>query len=393
MKRTVLYLFHVSYFGGGSGCLLRMVRSLDRGSFDPVVVVKADGPLVAALHEEEMEVHIDPAIRAIPYCRSLLSLRHIWQYVRTFASIRRVAYWIRRTQADIVHLNTMLLYPYLLAVRLAGKAGVLHAREHWPEGRHRLQFSLLRYFARRYASAIVAINRTTGNILRLGDKTTIVHDWVDFEGRDEEVDLNAQFGLDPLRHKIFLYLGGIQPIKGALEIVETFLESDLGAEVKLLFVGGIQRRYGLIKGTLRKLLRFLGRPTYSDRIQRLMLKHQGKIVAMPATIQVKSLIEQCYAMVSFATRPHAIIPLVEAAWLGKPSIAADTPEAREYTDNGAGAILVPMNDRHALRAAFENLAANPELAADLGQRGQAYVRNIFDKEWNINLLEGVYRTL
>jgi len=369
-----------------------MVRALDRESFTPVVILKANGPLVEALHEEGVEVHIEPAIQVVPYNQSLMSFRSLLQYIQAFVSIRRVAYWIRRTNADIVQLNTMLMYPYLLAARRTGKPGVLAAQEHWPSDQRQLQFRLVRHFARRYASAIVAINQTTSNILRLWDKTTVVN-LIDFEGRDEHVDLQNDYDLDPSRHKIFLFLGGIQPIKGTLEIVETFLEAHLGDEVKLLFVGGILPRYNLVKGTLRKLLRILGRPTYSDRIYRLMLKHPDKVIPMPVTAQVRSLVEQSYAMVTFATKPHDLLPLIEASLLGKPSIAVDTPEAREYTDNGAGAILVPMHDRRALRAAFERLAADPELAAALGQRGQAHVRDIFDKERNVSLLEGVYRAM
>lgn len=393
MKLKILYFHHVSTVGGGTWCLLRMVRALDRDSFDPIVVLKTEGALVEALREEGVDVHIEPAIQVVPWNESLLSLRFLRQYVQAFVSILKVRRWILRTGADIVHLNTVVMYPYLLAAHWAGKVGVLHTREYWPTGEHRLQFRLLRHFARKYAAAIVAINRATGNILGLGEKTTVVYDWIDFEGQDEVIDLKERYGLDSTRHKIFLFLGGIQPRKGTLEIVKTFLEADLREDVRLLFVGGMPATYGLIKGTLRKLLRLLGRPTYSDRIHRLMMAHPERVIPMPATPHVKSLIEQSYAMVSFATWPHAILPLAEAAWLGKPSIAADTPESREYTNNGAGAILVPMHDRQALKSAFEKLAADPELAAALGQHGKGYVRNIFDKGRNVSLLDGVYRAL
>ena len=46
----------------------------------------------------------------------------------------------------------------------------------------------------------------------------------------------------------------------------------------------------------------------------------------------------------FPTIPHAIIPIAESIYLGKPIISAETPEAIEYSNEGKGALLFKIND-------------------------------------------------
>jgi glycosyltransferase involved in cell wall biosynthesis len=56
---------------------------------------------------------------------------------------------------------------------------------------------------------------------------------------------------------------------------------------------------------------------------------------------------------------------------GTPLVTADTPAARELLEHERNALLVPPGDAQALAAAVRRLAADPDLAARLGDAGRA----------------------
>ena len=76
---------------------------------------------------------------------------------------------------------------------------------------------------------------------------------------------------------------------------------------------------------------------------------------------------------------------------GTPLVTADTPAARELLRDGESALLVPAGDAAALAAAVRRLAADPELARDVGAGGLAAYREqaseeVLGRRW-LGLLE------
>ena len=84
--------------------------------------------------------------------------------------------------------------------------------------------------------------------------------------------------------------------------------------------------------------------------------------------------------------------LIQAKALGRPVIITDTPTVRDYVEPGEDAILVPLGDAGALRAAICGLLANPALRAALGARGSAnYDRNHGTIGFTARLIEAITR--
>jgi glycosyltransferase involved in cell wall biosynthesis len=98
-------------------------------------------------------------------------------------------------------------------------------------------------------------------------------------------------------------------------------------------------------------------------------------------------------VVSFFTIPHANLSLAEAVFLGKPSIAARTPEALEYSNNGESALLFEMNNKKDFKEKIMFALENKELINCRAQEGMMKIKDLFDPIRNSNSLNKLYYNL
>jgi glycosyltransferase involved in cell wall biosynthesis len=287
-----------------------------------------------------------------------------------------------------------MMYPYALpAYRLKRKV-VIHVREHWPEKEHSFQFKIAQRIIQNYSDRIIGINEASAEMIGISKKTQIIYDWIDFENRNEKIDFERIFGGDFKTLKIFLFLGGTIWIKGALEVVDVFSNQISSKQARLLVVGTDKKEidYSGAKGEVRKMLAHLHYYRYSDKVKLLAQKDE-RVVFITSTYQIKSLIEQSFCLVSFFTIPHANLPIAEATWLGKPSISADTPEAREYSDDGKAALLFNLKNIEEFKERMIFALENEELVNNNAQEGSLNIRKKFDPVRNSELLNNVYKDL
>jgi len=393
-KINILYIFHVSSIGGGSFCMLNMIKKLDRDLYNPIILLKNDGPLCVELERLGTTVILEKTISTVPYNKSIFNIISIKQIFSILKSLKKVKYWIKKTDAAIVHLNTMMMYPYAIPAHNLGTKVIIHVREHWPRSEHIVQFRIAKKIIQKYSDKIIAINETSKDIFRDSQNAQVIYDWIDFENRNEIVDFNKIFGNNYKGLKIFLFLGGIHNIKGSIEIFDVFLKKIHSKDVRLLVVGCESKL--LVYQGLRKLkkmmLHYLNYYSYSDKAK-LLAQKDDRIVFMSSTYQVKSLIEQSFCTVSFFTIPHANLPLAESIWLGKPSIAADTTEAREYSVNGNAALLFKMNSKDEFANMILYALSNEELINQNAIDARMTVRQKFDLVINSTLLNNIYNDL
>jgi glycosyltransferase involved in cell wall biosynthesis len=394
MRINILYLFHVSTYGGGSLCLLNIIKELDKEKYKPIVLLKQWGPLCEDLIIGGAEVFIEPSINTVPYNSSLFKISSIRQSIGVLISMRKIKYWIRNTKAKIVHLNTMMMYPYAIPAKKMGCKTVIHIREHWPIKENIFQFKFAKKIIDRYSDSIIAINKTSCKMINLPNKTEIIYDWIDFDNRDEFMDFKTIFGSNYKELKVFLFLGGIQIIKGSIEVVSTFKKIVTDSSARLLVVG-IDTNSKLSKGVkyyLKKVLNKFNYFTYSDKIKKI-IKSDNRIICIPATSQVKSLFEQSFCTVVYPTVPHAIIPIAESIYLGKPILSAKTPESLEYSNQGEGAKLFKINSIVEFQKEFIYMYNNEEIINKNAQLSSKHIQELFSKEKNSNKLNQLYNRI
>lgn len=368
MKR-LLFVHQVSSVGGASFCLLNLLKAVDRSLFEPIVLLKDDGPLVNEIQKLNIIVHLMPSMDVAPYNTSFRRPGTWATYFSVIVSRGAFRKKLKELKPDILYLNNSMLYPYLGVAKRLGVKTIIHVREHWPLDEHVCQLRMLQNNIREYADRIVAINSYSAKMTGCLDKDIqIVYDWIDFSNRYKEHDLNSIFSEDVSQKKVFLYTGGMQPIKGCKEILSAFTQFE-DSNARLLALGVTKENKEITE----------------------LLEKDNRIICMPAVYELKDLMEKCYCVLSYFTIPHANLALAEAITLKVPVIAARTEESEEYSCDGELAILFEINnmiefqeklngfgkDRLALKARLENLSWKIAEKFDK-QRNKQTLRNVLE---------------
>ena len=130
--KTVLFLYHTSSIGGGSYCLLNILKNLNRTLIKPIVLLSSDGPLVSEIKSLNIEVSFLDNMHVVPYNVSTFTPRRIKNAIDILVSMRTLKDIISKFNVDVLYCNTMMLYPYLRVAKKCGCNTIIHIREHWP---------------------------------------------------------------------------------------------------------------------------------------------------------------------------------------------------------------------------------------------------------------------
>ena len=388
--KRILFMHQVSVIGGASYCLLSLVKGLDKSKFEPVVMLRSEGPLADELRSLGIDVTFLPGMPTVPYNQSLLKIKTVSTYLKIERYQRRFADQLKQLQIDIVYLNNMMLYPYLKTAKKMGLKTIMHVREHWPENEHQHQMHRARYYASQYADSLIAINGYSASLFpECKDRITVIHDWIDLSERDEPHPFREIFGDDCDSVKVLLYTGGLAKIKGTLEIVRLFNEKITGPEYRLLMLGaGLDYKFQGLSGVIKKMLMVTGWKPYGYRVSTIM-KSDSRIVTVPPTYKIVDYYRQAYCTVSYFTVPHANLALAEAVETGTVALAPHTEEAVEYSDHGMGAVLFEINNEADFINKFNDITEHyEEIKAEVSKHSN-HIKSMFSPERNMMLLNNV----
>lgn len=377
MKKKVLFIHHSSIIGGASWCLFEILRHLDRNRFDPVVLLRSEGPLSDRIRTLDITVEVNASIPVFPfYARGQIRgmiylLRALLHYPAGFGEFCACC---RRIAPDALYLNSsaQLFLPWP-AKKAGVKRVVLHNREHWdPQGILKIKRMISRWIIRRYVDEVFSITECGLRALGLPGKGVAVRDWPSFDDQTG-LDIRAELGISPDTFLILL-TGGLLAIKGTLDALKALNLMQMKDRAVIVVIGCSPEGASRWKQTARRLLR---RVSYANRITRLASDFPERVFLLPPTLQVKAYIQQCDVLVAPFTMPHAAKAALEAQSLGRPVVLYDSEEAREYVRHGRTGLLVPHGDVQGLADAMDDLIFHPEKAARLGAAGIEFVRDQF----------------
>lgn len=393
--KSILYVFHCSSIGGGSYCLLNILKELDRELYSPSVLLSEEGPLAEEIRKLGINVLFMPSMTSVPYNQSLFNRESLRRYLRIKNSFPEFEKILVALKPDIVYLNSMMLYPYLRVAKGSGARTIIHIREHWPLKEHRFQLAKAKKEIASFSDRIIAINNFSASIIPdCRDKTTVVYDWIDFSNRYEYMPFENIFHEDMTDIKVLVFTGGTAPNKGALEVVKIFSSRMVDPNLRLLMLGADSNfiKTGL-KVQVKKFLSKLGLYSYYEyELKQLILKDR-RIVCIPNTYALKHLFEQAACFISYFTIPHANLALAESIISGTVAIAARTPESEEYTNRGELAFLFEINNREDFYFAIQKAFIEHDKMKKRLRDNSSVIAVLFDKEKNVNVLNRVYASL
>ena len=391
MKR-ILFVYHASNIGGGTYCLLNILKEIDRAKYQPIVLLRTEGDLVKEIKALGIDVFYMPTMTLVPYNKSMWNWRVLRAYRRIEKSFAVFGILLDKISPDAVYLNTMMLAPYLEVAKSKGYKTAIHLREHWPLNEHRKQLARLQIIIGSYADQVVAINGYSASMVPT-KKATIVYDWIDLSQRYEYRPFDDIFNEDASKLKVYLFTGGLQDIKGAAEVVDVFRKRIKEKEKRLLMVGvDPHPNYVGLKNKVRQLLSKIGFNVYEYKVRK-MIATDDRIVCIPATYAMTHIMEQSYCNLSFFTIPHANLALAESIIVGTVPVAAKTDESIEYSYGGELALLFELGNKDDLSEKLKELDRNyDEIKAKIVKEGH-FVQEQFDKARNVAVLDGVFTKL
>lgn len=394
MIKKILYIYHVSSIGGGSYCLLNILKEVDRKKFCPIVLLRMEGPLAVEIRNLGIEVYTLPSLRTVPYNSSLFKIVNILSLLNLFKSFGKYKKLLKKIHPDLVYINSMMLYPYLRIAKKYGFKTIIHIREHWPIDKHNIQRKIALNDIKKYADQIVAINSYSASMFNdIKERIEIVYDWIDFTNRYESMPFNEIFNEDTSKLKIFLFTGGLQIIKGTYEVLKTFTEEISDKDKRLLVLGvDTNIHYFGLKRLVKLILSILGYKTYAEKVAAL-IKNDERIVCIPSTYKIHHILEQTYCLISYYTIPHANLALAESIITKTLSVAAMTEESLEYSINGKLAVIYRMNDRRDFADKLKSVESQFESKKSLLETDSHFISEMFNRKANADRLAQIYNKL
>ena len=246
----------------------------------------------------------------------------------------------------------------------------------------------------KFADHIVAINSYSASMFNFSSKPkTIVYDWIDLSCRYKEIPLSTIFNEDMTDKKVYLYMGGMQAIKGAYEVLFSFSEIVKDPNARLLAMGFSMQGYNIgWKGKVKKLLTRFGKPPYTEKVMKIV-NTDSRIKCIPGEYMINHIVQQAYCILSYFTIPHANLALAESIILGTPTIAADTEESREYSLQGKLTSLFKINDMQDFQEKikeFDNL--RPHLIDEIKAHSEEILK-MFNPKNNADKLNIIYEKI
>lgn len=317
------------------------------------------------------------------------------------ATISQADSIVRRTRADIVHVNSLPLALISVVASQGGYPVVQHVREpsrsYWAFRRWALSHMSL------CADARIFLSEFDRESWGTGPNDVIIPNFVDtsyFRPPEAEERRYARESLgiegDAL---VVLYVGGALQIKGAefvLQLVRSLRAraSSRGENFVFLMPGALRPRLsGRVAEAYRTTRILFGRPTLADRIRGLDAHDCSGAVRTYLLPPVRGMREIYWAsdlLIAPNAVPHFSRPVVESAAVGLPAIASDLPGTRALIVDDVTGWLRPAHAVHDWHAELVTLARNQDQATDMGAAARNRAVELFDIRTATDLIYETY---
>jgi glycosyltransferase involved in cell wall biosynthesis len=363
---------------GASRSIVRLCGRLDRGHFEPLVLLPECGPLQDMLTTAGVRTLIFTDLRVIT--RPVLkSWRLIPWLIGFVPSALRMAALLRRERIDLVHTNTGVICSSSLAAKLAGRPHIWHIRD-WFQEFGPLWGPYSRYILA-LSTRVLCVSRPIAGQFPPSDKIEVLNNGFDLAEfpplmPEERSEARTKWNITPDAFVV----GAVGRIKFVRKGQEFLLQAaallkDQGIPITCLLVGGAS-------------------PGSEDHIDRMK--------ALADELQVEAIFtgELPDPRLAYAAMDIFVLPsaqpepfggvVMEAMALGLPVVGTAIGGTSEQVAEGETGLLVPPADPKALAGALARLANSEKERHAMGDAARERIRTIFSLDAMVERIQDIY---
>lgn len=392
--KKILIVHHGEGVGGGLIALLGLIDELKENHKVEVLCI-FDSNAVEYIRAKGVDVKLARSFFYRKVYRLFLhsdaSYFNVIDFLRSFKNV--ITYFLSKyhfakrelknlsSQYDIVYLNSTFLSDWALAGHSLEKKVFIHVREPLSKGTFGLRYRVIRNTVEKYCDWIVAISEDNARRVNIRKKTTVIYDPVVLKNRSGESEIVLAPNL-----KYFLYLGGMQRIKGFEQFVKSL--DYLNENIRIFFLGGSVQ---LSPNPLKRVLFFLTDPFFwkmNSLSRKLHTSHN--VINVGMVDNVFDYYEKSLAIISPFSKPHASLPILEAFFMAKPVIVSDVQGMDEFV-NGDNGVFFKNHSFKGLADAINSIAElEPEHYQIMSRRaGESYLKLVNMKSV-VELIEAAF---
>ena len=372
--RVVTLVDRLSVQGGAEHLALLTATGLDRSRFESIFCVSRWPP----------QTDVDLKARQAGLARLERSGTRFLPLGRrrklAVAPWTRLAHFLRREHADVLHAHKFGSNVFGALAGSAGRVPVLLAHEHtWSYEGQPLRRFLDRELIARRADRFIAVSREDQRRMSAveripPERTIFIPNGIPTPAAPSGRDVRAEYGISP-EAPVVGSVGVLRAQKAhhlLLRAVAQLAHAHPGINALIAGQGPEQH-------ALESFAHELG---IADRVHLLGFREDVGDVLLALDVAV--------SCSEFEGSPLAVMEYMEAA---RPIVATAVGGVPDLIDDGVHGLLVPRRDSGALARAIGSLLADPERARGLGARARARRRAEFDITTLVGRLERLYEEL
>jgi len=369
----ILFIHHGVILGGAPLSLLFLVRELERRP-DLEIEVVCHSPAMRDFFAKNLKSQINLWADPRTYLGKLLIGWVGWSVLRNVSGAFKiflvdlfgmpVSIWkqfqlLRQRKPDFVHLNSATLFSSAIAARLAGIPIVWHIRE--PLQGMDFQKRLMGRLIRGMAKAVITISEEEA--VRLGEdregKVHVVYNPINTDmlrpDQYDQIQEKQRLGFEAT-DRLVLSLGGVNPRKGTLQLVEAMQYVD-------------QQTYLIVAGP--PLVPDPMPGSYECQIVDVLKSlTQNKVVFTGNLEDIVPLLAACDILIFAGLKPHFPRPVYEAWQMCKPVLVFEMKGVSNQVEHEENGMVVKELTGKALGIAIAKLLDNPATMKKMGEAGR-----------------------
>lgn len=386
----VLYYESGSGFGGSAVSLYRLIKYLDKQTFQPFVLVHGIGPRIEEIKKMGVDVHRLRQYHPIP--RIACNSKHFWGHplgtlcfytnfgLSTLVNTLTIGKLIKTKNINLVHLNNGIFENFagLMAAKLCGIPCVSHVRGTVP------LVKVERIFGR-WVDKIITLNSEMNNLYNSvfgNGRSCIIFNGVDLDSFDhvDTAKLRREYHVKD-GHLTVGTIARLVPGKGIPEFIKAAAEVlKVNPNVVFFIIGDDPFLNRSFEYEMKRLSSDLG---ITDRV--ILTGWRNDVIDVMSGLDL-------VAQVSTFPEGMSLTP-IEAMALGKPVITSDVPGYTDTVEDGVTGFIVPPGDVKTLAKCISEVASDKRLAGRLGTNGRGKVIREFDVRITAGKIQKIYETL